>query len=173
MNCVICNNDQDNQIFSVNELQLGLGEEFHYQLCANCGTMQLLDPPDDFSRYYSNEDYYSFKLEMKELKPPGYLRTSKTKNLLYGEKNLVGSLLSIGYKEPEFYDWMRYSHAKLNDAILDVGCGNVSLLTSLYTMGFTNLTGIDPFINEDHNYGAIKIYKKEIHDLQQKFDMVI
>ena len=27
-----------------------------------------MDPPDDFSRYYPNEDYYSFKMEMKELK---------------------------------------------------------------------------------------------------------
>src|SRR5215208_1811208 len=100
MNCIICSNDQNNQTFIVRELQLGLGDEFNYQLCGDCGTMQLLDPPADFSKYYPNEDYYSFKLEMKELKPPGYLRTSKTRHLLYGATNLAGSVLSIGSKQP-------------------------------------------------------------------------
>src|SRR6266478_6519141 len=102
MNCIICNNNYNNQTFKIKELQLGLGDEFFYQLCSECGSMQLHDPPADYSCYYPNEDYYSFKLEMKELKPPNYLRTSKTKHLLYGEKNLVGSILSVGYKEPEF-----------------------------------------------------------------------
>jgi len=170
---MICNNNENNQVFRIKELQLGLGDEFNYQLCGQCGSMQLLDPPGDLSRYYPNEDYYSFKLEMKELAKPGYARTAKTKHLLYGKKNLVGWLLSIGYKEPEFYTWMKNAKTQLNDAILDVGCGNGSLLTRLYKMGFTDLTGIDPFINEDHNYGAIKIYKKEIYDLQEKFDLVM
>jgi len=173
MNCIICNNDSNNQIFTVKELQLGLGEEFHYQLCSNCGSMQLIDPPDDFSRYYPNEDYYSFKMEMRILEKPGYLRKAQASYLLYNKNKLVGSLLSIGYKIPEFYDWMKYTKAKPGDAILDVGCGNGSLLTRLYKMGFTNLTGIDPFLNEDHDYGDIKIYRKEIYDLNQNFDVVM
>ena len=173
MNCVICNNDSNNQIFTVKELQLGLGEEFHYQLCSNCGSMQLIDPPDDFSRYYPNEDYYSFKMEMRTLEKPGYLRKAQASYLLFNKNKLVGSLLSIGYKIPEFYDWMKNTKAKPGDAILDVGCGNGSLLTRLYKMGFTNLTGIDPFLNEDHDYGNIKIYKKEIYDLTQNFDIIM
>jgi SAM-dependent methyltransferase len=173
MNCIICNQDKDNQVFSVKELQLGLGEEFHYQLCSACGTMQLLDPPSDFSRYYPNEDYYSFKMEVRKLTSPNYLRTSKTKYRLFGKRNFVGALLSIGYTEPDFYGWMRNTHAKLNDAILDVGCGNGSLLTKLYKMGFKNLTGIDPFINEGHDYGVIRIFKKNIDELEQRFDVIM
>lgn len=46
-----------------------------------------------------------------------------------------------------------------------VRCGNGNLLTKRYTMGFTNLTGIDPSVNESRDYGRIKIFKKEIHDL--------
>ena len=171
--CIICGNTDSNEIFSVNELQLGLNETFQYQLCKNCGSMQLIDPPADLSRYYPNEDYYSFKMEMKVLKKPGFLQRVKSDYILYGKNKMMGSLLSIGYKVPEQYQWVKNSRAEPGDAILDVGCGNGSLLTRLYKMGFTNLTGIDPFINEDRDYGAIKIFKKEIHDLDGRFDLIM
>lgn len=171
--CIICGNTDGNEIFSVKELQLGLGERFQYQLCKNCGSMQLIDPPADFSRYYPNEDYYSFKMQMKELKKPGFIQQAKSDYLLYRKNKLVGSLLSIGYKIPEQYHWAKNSKAQPGDAILDVGCGNGSLLTQLYRMGFTNLTGVDPFINEAHDYGPIKIFKKEIHDLNGSFDLIM
>jgi SAM-dependent methyltransferase len=171
--CIICKNAEGNEVFSVNELQLGLNETFHYQLCKNCGSMQLMDPPADFSRFYPNEDYYSFKMEMKDLKKPGFLQQAKSDHILYGKNKLFGLLLSIGYKIPEQYSWVKNSKAGPGDAILDVGCGNGSLLTQLYKMGFTNLTGIDPFINEGHDYGNIKIFKKEIHDLNDRFDLIM
>jgi SAM-dependent methyltransferase len=171
--CIICNNTGDNETFVIRELQLGLGEEFTYQLCSACGTMQLLDPPADLGRYYPNEDYYSFKMEMKALRKPGFLRTGKAEYLLYGKHKLIGPLLSIGYKLPEYYTWMINTRAQLNDAILDVGCGNGSLLTKLYKMGFMDLTGIDPFINEGHDYGAIRILKKEIDQMEGKFDVIM
>ena len=171
--CIICRNDAGNEVFDVKELQLGLNETFHYQLCKNCGSLQLIDPPADFSRYYPNEDYYSFKMEMKKLKKPGFFQQAKSEFLLYGKNKLIGSLLSIGYKTPEQYAWVKNSKAEAGDAILDVGCGNGSLLTRLFKMGFTKLTGIDPFINEGHDYGAIKIYKKEIHELNEKFDLIM
>ena len=171
--CIICHNTSNNQVIVLKELQLGLGEEFNYQLCGNCGSMQLLNPPADLSRYYPNEDYYSFSSGIKKLKKPGYLRTAKTNYLLYGKNKLTGSLLSIGYKLPEFYTWMLNSKAQLNDAILDVGCGSGMLLGKLYKMGFTNLTGIDPFINEEHDYGEVKILKKEIDNMDGKFDLIM
>ena len=172
MNCIICNNDFNNEIFRIKELQLGLGDEFDYQLCGECGSMQLVNPPADFSRYYPNENYYSFKLELSTLKR-NFFRTTQASYILYRKNKLIGSLLSIGYRVPEFYEWMINAKAQLTDAILDVGCGNGSLLTRLYKMGFSNLTGIDPFINEDHDYGSIKIYKKDINDLAEKFDLIM
>ena len=171
--CIICNNTYGNEVFNVKELQLGLGKIFTYQLCGNCGSMQLLDAPRDFSLYYPNEDYYSFKLEMKKIKKANYLQVTKTEYLLYDRKKLIGSLLSIGYKKPEFYEWMINTKVHFKDAILDVGCGNGSLLTRLHKMGFCNLTGIDPFVSKHHDYGAIKIFKKEIFELDRKFDMIM
>ena len=171
--CIICHNTSNNRLFSIKELQLGLGEEFSYQLCGHCGSMQLLNPPIDFAGYYPTEDYYSFSTTLKKLKKPGYLRLAKTRYLLYGKNKLTGSLLSIGYSLPEYYTWMLHTKAQLNDAILDVGCGSGMLLGKLYKMGFTDLTGIDPFIKQEQDYGAIKILKKEIDAVDGRFDVVM
>ncbi|MBK5272889.1 MAG: class I SAM-dependent methyltransferase, partial [Bacteroidia bacterium] len=171
--CNNCNNTSNNQPVVVMELQLGLKEEFTYQLCNNCGSMQLLNPPSDLSSYYPNENYYSFNMKLRSLKKPDFLSLIKASYLLYGKNAIPGRLLSIGYKIPEFYEWMINTRVQLNDAILDVGCGNGGLLSRLYQMGFTNLTGIDPFIDMDHDHGTIKIFKKDLNDLQQKFDLIM
>lgn len=171
--CIICSNTNSNKVYDVKELQLGLEEVFQYQLCSSCGSMQLLDPPTDFSRYYPNDDYYSFKLEMKQLKRPGFLEQIKSAYLLHGKNKLIGSLLSVGYKAPEHYNWMKNVKALQDDAILDVGCGNGSLLTQLFKIGYSNLTGIDPFINEGHDYGVLKILKKNIHEMNGNFDLIM
>lgn len=152
---------------------MGLGEEFMYQKCGSCGSMQLLEVPADLTKYYPTEEYYSFAHGVKTLHPPGILRTAKTKYLLYGTNRLLGSLLSIGYKIPDFTQWMKELGARLNDAILDVGSGNGMLLNRLYRMGFTNLTGIDPFASEEKDLGAIKIFKKEIYDLTGHYDVIM
>ena len=170
--CLICQNTTNNETITVKELQLGLGDTFEYQRCGKCGSMQLQNPPDDFSRYYPNEDYYSFNLEQKKPTTDA-LRKAKASYLLYGQNVLLGGLLSIGYKMPDYYHWMKTTKARRDDAVLDVGCGNGSLLSNLATIGFTNLTGIDPFINRDVMLGDIKILKKEIFDLQQPFDLIM
>jgi SAM-dependent methyltransferase len=46
-------------------------------------------------------------------------------------------------------------------------------LLDLFKIGFTNLTGIDPFINEDRKYGAINIYKKSIFETSGEFDFIM
>ena len=83
--CIICNNQNDNKVFAIKELQLGLKESFNYQLCSNCGTMQLLDVPEDLGKYYPNEDYYSFNLKLQISEKANALRKIKTDYLLFGK----------------------------------------------------------------------------------------
>ncbi len=171
--CILCSNTINNQLYKVKELQLGLTEYFQYQLCGACGTMQLQDIPDDLSKYYPNEDYYSFNLELDIRKKPDILRKIKTDYLLYNKHRILGRLMSMGYKMNEFYEWMKFTGAKYDDAILDVGTGNGSLLARLFKMGFTNLTGIDPFINNSRDYGAIKVFKKDIFEMTDKYNIIM
>ena len=171
--CILCDNAQQNELLRVKELQLGLEEYFEYQLCGSCGSMQLQHIPDNLSKYYPNKDYYSFKLNLKLRDKADTLRKIKTEYLLFGKHKILGGLLSIGYKMPEQLQWMKDLGAKFDDSILDIGTGNGSLLARLFQVGFTNLTGIDPFINDCHDYGSIKILKKDIYQINEQYNVVM
>lgn len=171
--CKVCGNQANNKMHQVKEMQLGLREMFTYMECENCGLMQLQDIPADLGKYYPNEDYYSFNLDINNNKKPGLLRKIKSDYLLHGKNALLGSLLSIGYKVPEYFPWVKIPQVGYNDAILDVGTGNGRLLLNLHKIGFTNLTGIDPFIDKEQQYGTINIYKKDIYELEGKYDYIM
>ncbi len=171
--CKICGNIINNRLYEIKEMQLGLREMFTYMECAECGCMQLLDIPADMGKYYPNEDYYSFNLALDIRKKPDLLRKIKSSYLLYGKNKLLGSILSVGYTAPDYFSWVKIPKVKYDDAILDVGTGNGSLLLSLFKIGFTNLTGIDPFIDKEQHYGPVNIYKKGIYEMEGQFDYIM
>ncbi len=171
--CILCGNTDNNQLYKVKELQLGFDEYFTYQHCGSCGSMQLQDVPENLGKYYPNEDYYSFKLGLQIRMKADPLRKIKTDYLLFGKNRLLGRLLSIGYSLPEQLQWMKDLGTNYDDAILDIGTGNGSLLARLFQVGFTNLTGIDPFINEGQDHGSIKILKKDIYGVTEQYDVVM
>lgn len=171
--CIICQNTQNNTTIGVKELQLGLGEVFNYQLCGNCGSLQLQDIPPDLGKYYPNNNYYSFNLGITVLQQADRFRKAQADYLLMGKNKILGGLFSIGFKMPDYYQWIKNTRAKYNDAILDIGTGNGSLLTRLFRIGFTNLTGIDPFITESKDYGPVKILKMDIFEVTQQYDIIM
>lgn len=154
-------------------MQLGLREMFTYMECGACGCMQLQNIPANLGKYYPNEGYYSFNLGLDVRQKADLLRKIKASYHIYGKNKLLGSLLSIGYKAPDYYSWIKNAGVQYNDAILDVGTGNGSLLLNLFKIGFTHLTGIDPFIEKDRQYGAINIYKKSVFEIQGQFDLIM
>ena len=81
--------------------------------------------------------------------------------------------MSFGYKKPDYYSWVKIPQVKYDDSILDAGTGNGSLLLSLYKIGFTNLTGIDPFIEQDRQYGPVNIFRKSIFETEGQFDFIM
>jgi SAM-dependent methyltransferase len=169
--CIICGNTQNNTSFEVQEHQMGIGHLFHYQQCGACHSAQLLDPPADFAPYYQNDNYYSFHLELRL--EQNIVRKIQTGHILFGKYPIIGHLLTLGYTVNEFIDWMKQSGARYDDAILDVGTGNGSLLTKLYQAGFKDLTGIDPFIEKEVSYEGVRIERKSIFDVTHQYDLVM
>ena len=173
LTCKVCSNTSNNKQHHIKEMQLGLREMFTYMECAGCGCMQLQNIPANLGKYYPNEGYYSFNLGLDVRQKADTLRKLKASWLIYGKNKLLGSLLSIGYTAPDYYSWIKNAGIYYNDAVLDVGTGNGSLLLNLFKIGFTNVTGIDPFIEKDRQYGAINIYKKSVFEIEGQFDLIM
>ena len=135
--------------------------------------MQLMNIPENIEKYYPSDKYYSFDSSKKKNIHTDLLRKIKAGYILYGKNKLAGRLLSLGYTLPTFFEWLKTAKIKIEDSILDVGCGGGGLLISLYKNGFKNLTGIDPYNKEDIDYGGFKIYKKQVFDLNGQYDFIM
>lgn len=60
------------------------------------------------------------------------------------------------------------------DPILDVGSGRVpTRLARLRRVGFTNLTGIDPWLDRDEKLDGIRLYRRQLHEVEGQFQVVM
>lgn len=173
VNCKICGHiiPLDRNIL-VEEMMFGTKESFMYYTCDNCGCVQIGEVPKDLSRFYP-DNYYSYNRQKKgwfsDLKIyfQKYLFSHKI-----GEKNLLGQILDKKYGH--LYSWVRPMDIRKNSRILDVGCGAGVLLRKLRVFGYTNLTGVDPFIQNDILLDeGLNIYKRTIFDLDETYDVIM
>lgn len=172
----------DNKTYIAKEMMFGTQDEFEYLKCNNCFCLQLIDLPLDLSRYYPI-NYYSLKkpsqenLFLKNLRL--YLRYKRSKYLL-SKKGFLGKVIfhfSDDYFERNSdWDWFRKTGTHLNSNILDIGCGTGKLLRHMDNQGFTKLSGLDPYIEEDIVFGIRNkhiIYKKFPEQHNGDFDLVM
>lgn len=172
----------------------GTGETYYYMECSSCGCLQLIDPLDNVSDFYPGE-YYSFK-EFK------IYENNRTKNIIknirgsffkvrgnmYLNSNPVikffaGKFLDFfipstqplaSLKLPHFFNVFGEIEISFNKRILDVGSGAGYGLVLMNQYGFSDLTGIDPFIKHDIIYNnSVKILKNWFEDINKEYDIVI
>lgn len=169
--CRICNNESDNFFYTVREMQFGMRDEFNYCECSKCGCLQIINPPENISKYYP-ENYFSFqKQKVSYLKEK--LNILRDKHVL-GKKNLTGNLLTKIFGKPTYTNWLVNSKVKFEDKILDVGCGTGELLNRMGNAGFSKAMGIDKFIDKDIIYkNGVKILKKSLFELEKQFDFIM
>jgi len=169
--CEICNNTTINQILNVREMYFGTREVFDYLECSNCGCLQLINPPNDFSVYYPN-GYFTF-----QQKHEGRIKSMLNRfrdGTAMGDRTLVGNFLFKKFGEPTYLTRMKNAEVGIKDSILDVGCGKGILLHKMKESGFENVLGIDPFIDETITYkNGLTILKKKFELLEGKFDFIM
>lgn len=174
LTCRICGNAESNSIITAKEMMFGFGGEFGYILCSKCGCLQIKEIPDNISKYYP-EEYYSYGNSIAELNTKKSFADKFKKDLLryyLGDDNLMGRMLSYKYKSP--YQWLKKNMVTFDSKILDVGSGEGKALRLMANSGFTNLTGVDPFIEKDITYDdGVRIYKEELGKLDGEFDFIM
>lgn len=169
--CTVCNNLINNKILKVREMYFGTREEFDYLECANCGCLQLLNPPKDFSVHYPKE-YFTYN-QTHESKIKSLLNKFRDRAAM-GEKTFIGNILLKKFGEPTYISRLKIAGVGFNDSILDVGCGKGILLHKMKESGFKKVLGIDPFIDESITYkNGLKILKQNFLKFKGKFDFIM
>jgi len=173
--CRICQNEKGNVSYLAREMWFNFRDEFEYIKCAHCGCLQLAAIPEDLSKYYPEDAYYSYQEPARKEYNALLLHLRKIRSRHFlGQRSLVGGLLASLSTKQEHFDWLERAGVNFNSEILDVGCGAGGLLLKLQREGFLNLTGVDPFIAEDITYeNGVRIYKKELGELDRTFDFIM
>lgn len=168
--CRVCGNRTGNRTFAVREMMFGFRDSFDYIECGSCGCLQIADVPRDLAKYYP-EKYYSYS----PAKEPSALRRIALRHRFAQSTGKVdtplGRFLVKRYGDTALSDWARRLGWRSSDAVLDIGCGSGGLLVQMRAVGFTNLTGLDPYIERDLVYPCgVRVWKRDVAEYDGRCD---
>lgn len=172
--CRICSNTELNKTHSIREMMYGNGQSFDYIECSRCGCLQIHAVPSCLEAYYPS-DYYAHQLRVT-LKDPAvlaFLKRQRTGASL-GPRNFLNAAVGFFYRPPGYMDWLKMAGVRLDDPILDVGCGAGELLVRLSKDGFSNLTGVEPYIREEVIYpNGVSVLRRTMDQIHGPFGFVM
>jgi len=167
--CRICQRCDDHPLFHVREMMFGFRDPFTYFECRGCGCVQIDRVPDDLGKYYPQR-YYSFQ---KSNRIAAYLKKERARHAFY-HRGLIGAVMSWCLGAQPAIESVRRAAPRFDAAILDVGSGGGELLGFLDSIGFTDLTGADPFLAQDDTTpSGIKLWKRDLAHIDRQFDVVM
>ncbi|WP_278629788.1 class I SAM-dependent methyltransferase [Parabacteroides goldsteinii] len=129
------------------------------------------------NKYYPN-NYYSYTTELKLKSLKSKIAHSLLKRVIavrLGHIDFIG-VLALVYNRyyHDVYPYLDKSICDFDSTILDIGCGNGFFLNYLNGLGFTNLTGIDPFLESDIYYpNGVKVLRKSISELEGTYKVIM
>ena len=176
--CLVCGDTREKIRIVTREMMFGTREKFEYVQCAGCGCLALSGRPADMARYYP-ADYYSFSgyVPQRDNTLLKFLRRRRAAFLIK-DRDIIGRLVCavkpLELLLVEYASWLRNCHAYFDSRLLDVGCGKGRFVRELAWNGFTNLVGVDAFINVDKiSEPGIIIRRGSINDVEGHFDCIM
>jgi len=170
--CRICENSQGNTTIVVREMMYGTRDPFEYLVCAGCGCVQIAEVPENLSDYYP-DDYYSFTPAERPGPFATYLQGRRAAHLL-GRPNLLGWLMVKRFGVPPTIGYVKKCGVHPGHSVLEVGSGTGELLLAMRAYGFTDLTGVDPFVGESVDYGnGVRVFKSRLEDYDGRHNLVM
>jgi SAM-dependent methyltransferase len=168
MSCRICQSTEVSCRVVAREMMFGFRDQFSYFECAACGAVQIEEIPADLGRYYPR-NYYSFQGSSAA----GRWLKERWAAYSYHGSDAVGSLIAIAFGKNPAVESVKRSGVGLDADILDVGCGEGDFLLQLQSLGFSSLTGADPFIANDIIYkNGVRVFKKNLGEMTGEFDLI-
>lgn len=117
-------------------------------------------------------DYYSFGAVRAESRFRRFLQRRRAQHVLAG-RNLVGRFMVNRYGVPPTLDHVARARLSGGESILEIGCGAGERLLALRAYGFTDLTGLDPYVDEGIDYGnGVRVLKRDISAHVGAYDFV-
>jgi 2-polyprenyl-3-methyl-5-hydroxy-6-metoxy-1,4-benzoquinol methylase len=174
MKCRICNNIEENKSHTAKEMMFGMRDEFEYLECGSCGCLQICETPASISKYYPDNYYSLTPSEKSGLKHIISKKIKKLRdNAAIFNSGLIGPILNRFYPN-EILKTLSGILPSKKLRVLDVGCGKGVILNQLKEIGFKNLSGIDPFIDNDIRYdNGLSIEKKSFEDADGVWDVIM
>jgi SAM-dependent methyltransferase len=170
--CKVCASAALQAPLSVAEMLNGSREKFSYSQCAQCSSLQLMDPPADLSAYYQNATYGSFSpIPRSWLKIA--MRRLRNQYAVRGLGGPLGYLLNKLNPVPADFTIIN-RFAGSDSTILDVGCGMGAYIADLRDIGFKHANGIDPYLASEvrHPNGAT-VRRCTLTELTEKYDVIV
>jgi SAM-dependent methyltransferase len=179
--CRACDRTGQGLTHRISESMYGSGEAFEYTECSCCGSLQIINIPQNLASYYPS-NYYSQAQRTEPPEPRGLKRqlyefACVTRSLAH--PNLLRRALTAALPLPNDYlDVGRYLAAtrfkSRNEYILDVGCGSSPhRLAAMRRCGFRHVQGIDPFIDSNVTYHGVAVRKCSISEESGTFALVM
>ncbi|PRI13450.1 methyltransferase [Mycobacterium shigaense] len=159
-------------------MMFGTREPFEYYLCAACDTLQIVNilEGEELAAHYP-PNYYSYNASPKVIQ---WLTTQKDRFELETGGRVVGTLLGalpngiVRVVMGDIVRMLRQLELKPDARIIDVGCGGGVLLDRLAAIGFTSLSGADPFIEADGTTPhGVPLAKRYLSDVTGEFDLIM
>ena len=144
-NCIYCHSLQESRQFVCKDLMYSSNHRFLYYRCSSCFSLQISTTPPNLQSFYPST-YSPFS------SPP--LSKLSRNRLVFRLLTQLPHQLSLAFTSffnpDQVVSYIASSKLSRDTSILEVGCGAASGLMSLHSIGFTDLTGTDCFIDPQY-----------------------
>ena len=167
--CPVCGNAPQ-RVHAAREMMFGLRDVFHYGECSTCPLLWLLDPPNDWSRYYPRH-YEAYSTPGRDALARLALHWRDAYALT--GRGLVGGLLHRVAPNDRLLA-LRSAQFTKSSPILDVGAGEGATVRALRRLGYARAVGCDPYLDGDIlDRRDVLVFRRRIDEMSGPFDLVM